>query len=471
MATGGVSRDGGWQGSPSQSRVVPHREPGGWSPSAPAQGGGDDRTWVTVDMTGGMEMGRPFRSLELGALGDHNEVGTPIVLGERGDRGQFLSGNAQDLLMPFLPMPYLTPQIPSGRAELDLRLPEHTGGMYGPARGVIGDLREPLIPVIQEGRVGQEVDTSTPLTVSERRVTPRGVLGENILMDRTGREGPGRGYPRRPCIFPEKYAGKTGFDDYLKQFEVVAQINCWVEEEKRIYLLAILQGRVQEFTNDLPDSVRGKFGKLAEALLLQFGAHKLVEGYRQELYTCQQGRDETFRELGVRTRRLVSRAFPESSFVCRESLSIHHFVQAIRDAAIRVQVKRSSPSDLEKAIEGAMREADIQAGEKFKTGRVHAVSGRGETEGPVGDGGLVAKLEKQLSELRVEVERSHKGGRTVMDKGLTCWYCSEGGHMKSSCAKFQRESPQLFAEFRNRRAGKSAPQQVNQKETSRKSEN
>ena len=118
-----------------------------------------------------------------------------------------------------------------------------------------------------------------------------------------------------------------------------------------------------------------------------------------------------------------------------------------------------------------MREADIQAGEKYKTGRIHAVLGRGETEGPGVDNGLVAKLEKQLQELRVEVECFHKGGRTVMDKGLTCWYCSEGGHMKASCAKFQRESPQMCEEFRKRRSGKLAPQQVRQNVTSKKSEN
>ena len=49
--------------------------------------------------------------------------------------------------MPYLPLPYLTPQVPSGRPELDLRSPEPTGGMQVPIRRLDENMREPLITV------------------------------------------------------------------------------------------------------------------------------------------------------------------------------------------------------------------------------------------------------------------------------------------------------------------------------------
>ena len=58
-------------------------------PASPTPGG---LGWSDLGHSGhdrrDLEMGRPYRSLELGALGDHDEVGTSSIFGERDGRGQ-----------------------------------------------------------------------------------------------------------------------------------------------------------------------------------------------------------------------------------------------------------------------------------------------------------------------------------------------------------------------------------------------
>ena len=126
-------------------------------------------------------------------------------------------------------------------------------------------------------------------------------------------------------MYPKKYSGKISFDDYLKQFKVIAQINGWIDDDQHIYLLSMVHGRPQVFANDLLDRIRISLPDLCDALLQQFGAHKLVESYRHELLNCSQAKDEKFRDLGIRLHRMVSQAFPTKYFEGRESLAVYHF--------------------------------------------------------------------------------------------------------------------------------------------------
>ena len=254
------------------------------------------------------------------------------------------------------------------------------------------------------------------------------------------------GKRERPCIYPEKYSGKISFEDYLKQFTIIAQINAWSDGDKCAFLLAMLQQRAQEFANDLPDYIRLSYARLCDALLQQFGAHKLVDSYRHELLHCVQAKDEKFRDLGIRIRRLVSRAFPSTSFEGRESLGVYHFINAIKDPLVRIQVRRAGPQTLEQTIECAMRETDIQQGEKVKNQSRFQVAA---TETVKYDE-VVQQLRDQVAKMEKELEKFRNTGARQR-KPVTCWYCDKVGHCKYNCSEFQKNSPAEFTEYIQKR--------------------
>ena len=254
--------------------------------------------------------------------------------------------------------------------------------------------------------------------------------------------------PEKPCLNPEKYSGKAAFGDYLKQFEIVAEINYWTPHAKRIFLLAMLQGRVQEFVNDLPENIRGNYNSLCEALQNQFGAHKLVDGYRQELLCCVQGKDESVRDLGSRVRRLVSRAFPLNTYDSMESMTVHYFIHALKDSTVRLQVKRLAPPTLEQAIDGALREATIQAGERSKAYFKIQATSHSETEISTE---TVEKMKQEMAALKRELE-TFKNARPTVNRNV-CWFCNTPGHQKSECERFRVECPEQYANYMQRRQG------------------
>ena len=218
-------------------------------------------------------------------------------------------------------------------------------------------------------------------------------------------------------------------------------------ETKRIFLLAMLQGRVQEFANDLSKKTRENYKLLCTALTDQFGAHKLVDSYRQELFNCQQGKEEKLRDLVSRVRRLVGRAFPEGDFQIKENMAVHHFTNAIRDQSLCIQVKGRVPVTLEDALNIAMREESIQACERPKSmARVHVA------ETPGVETKLLEQLQGKITELEQELRQKNVPQSNEQGKeGPTCWYCKKIGHCKYDCEKFKKKAPLLFAEYVHKR--------------------
>ena len=391
--------------------------------------------------------------MEGGALGaPHNRLPSAAQQGGPvgGFPGAFPSPGAQGLLVglqdPLMPQGY----TPVGEGVFDpLRTPTtpptNPQGLYWPDPTGFGlDRQIPIYGMVTPGG-------GDPL--SNFRTSPAQPVAFRLDARRPERRG-----AEKPSINPDKYYGKQTFDDYLKHFEIVAGINAWDNEMKRIFLLVVLQGKVQEYANDLPENVRADYDLLCGALIEQFGAHKLVDSYRQELLSCQQGKDEKLRDLGSRVRRLVTRAFPSGDLVTKESMTVHHFVQAIREQSLRIQVKRVGPSNLEEAIKVAMREESIVSGEKVKfVPRVHA--SQPPKESNTSDSKqLVEKLQKRIQELEDQLKGKTESKRETPQRkegesksGISCWYCHQPGHCKYNCAKFQADSPDGFLEYLSKR--------------------
>ena len=74
----------------------------------------------------------------------------------------------------------------------------------------------------------------------------------------------------KPLIMPSPYDGKTSWDDYQAQFELIAELNGWNTSTMAIYLAVSLSGCAQAVLTDLDANSRRNYKALRDVLSLRW---------------------------------------------------------------------------------------------------------------------------------------------------------------------------------------------------------
>ena len=130
----------------------------------------------------------------------------------------------------------------------------------------------------------------------------------------------------KPLMASSPYDGKTSWDDYQVQFELIAELNGWNTSTMAIYLAASLSGCAQAVLTDLDASSRRNYNY---TLSLRFGNGGKMEVFRSQLKSRARGKDETLPELAQAIQRLVRQAYPKALLSVWEVLAKDHFVDAL----------------------------------------------------------------------------------------------------------------------------------------------
>ena len=153
----------------------------------------------------------------------------------------------------------------------------------------------------------------------------------------------------KPLITPSPYDGKTSWDDYQVQFELISELNGWNTATMAIYLVASLSGCAQVGLADLDANSRRNYQALTEALSLRFGNGGKMEVFGSQLKSTR-GKDESLPELAQSIQRLVRQAYPEAPLSVREVLEKDFFVDAIVDADICWKTLQTRPGMIQEAL-------------------------------------------------------------------------------------------------------------------------
>ena len=153
----------------------------------------------------------------------------------------------------------------------------------------------------------------------------------------------------KPLITPSPYDGKTSWDDYQVQFELIAELNGWNTSRMAIYLAASLSGCAQAVLTDLDANSRRNYKALRDALSLRFGNGGKMEMFRSQLKSRVRGKDESLPELAQSIQRLVRQAYPDAPLSVWEVLAKDHFVDAFPDTDIRWKVLQTRPGTVQEA--------------------------------------------------------------------------------------------------------------------------
>ncbi|XP_033739054.1 uncharacterized protein LOC117326415 [Pecten maximus] len=219
-------------------------------------------------------------------------------------------------------------------------------------RAVLEDLENK----VQDAEIGVEDDRGDHI-MGSRHSTP-------LNNDRNRNDNRTNSFPSVPfqskhaavnkvLMKPQQYDGCEDFEEYISQFEILAELNNWSYASKSLYLAGSLSGSARAVLSELDETSRRDFKSLVEALKFRFGSAEKAELFRAQLQTRVRAKEESIPELAQSIRRLTRRAYPTADSKLVGTLALENFIESIPDADIRLRLKESRPRDI--------NEAEIQA--------------------------------------------------------------------------------------------------------------
>ena len=108
------------------------------------------------------------------------------------------------------------------------------------------------------------------------------------------------------------YDGSIPWEAYQIQFEMLAHINRWSNEEKATYLAVSLKGPALTVLSNLPVDSLYCYDRLVGALNRKFGTQHQAELFRVQFKTRTLRRDEDLPALAEDVKRLAHLAYPDT---------------------------------------------------------------------------------------------------------------------------------------------------------------
>ena len=102
---------------------------------------------------------------------------------------------------------------------------------------------------------------------------------------------------QRPVLKPMSFDGAITWEAYFAHFEIIAQVNCWNEQEKTAFLASILKGQALSVLGNLRPEDRQNFQCLVTALSNHFGFTHETGLYQVRFKNRVKQRDESLPEF------------------------------------------------------------------------------------------------------------------------------------------------------------------------------
>lgn len=237
--------------------------------------------------------------------------------------------------------------------------------------------------------------------------------------------GPSPNSPRvgKVSMKPQLFEGNEDLDEYLAQFDILAEINVWDYPTKSLYLAGSLKGGARALLNELDKEAQRDYDQLVSALNKRYGSAERAELFRARLQARVRGRDESLPELAQAIKKLTRQSYPSAPSSLTSVLALEHFIDAIPDGDIRMKLRESSPKSINEAETLAVRLEALRMSERQK-GRLVRQAEVVQNQGTCSDTRKVieqkeisndlSEIKKVLSSLTKEIKglaQNHDRGR------------------------------------------------------------
>lgn len=176
-------------------------------------------------------------------------------------------------------------------------------------------------------------------------------------------------------IKPQIYDGSDDLEEYLTQFNLLAELNGTNYRTKALLLASSLSGGARAILNEMSDREKRDFDSLVSILKNRYGSENRSEVFRSELQSRVRLRNETLPELAQAIKKLTRRAYPGTTELVRDTLALDYFIDAIPESEIRLRLREVGPKSMTEAENTAvrleaLRLADRQKGRSVRTAEI-----------------------------------------------------------------------------------------------------
>ncbi|CAG2220538.1 unnamed protein product [Mytilus edulis] len=168
---------------------------------------------------------------------------------------------------------------------------------------------------------------------------------------------------------PQYYDGTEDLDDYLSQFEILAELNAWNYVTKSLYLAGSLKGDARTLLSELSPMERKDYQSLVQILNLRFGSMNRAEIFKANLQTRVKRKEESISELAQSIKKLTRQAYPNAPPALIFTLAKDHFIDALPESDMRLRIREAQSKDIAEAEILALQLEAYRVADKQKTNR------------------------------------------------------------------------------------------------------
>ena len=158
---------------------------------------------------------------------------------------------------------------------------------------------------------------------------------------------------------PDQYSGTTDLDRWLSHFDMICEINDWVGVIKAKYLCGAMRGDALDAIKSLSSRERNYYDIVVRRLRDELTTKQSEQSYRLQLRRRKRKEGESLLSLSKDIRRLAIKAFPNAPLRVVEDFAVDHFVEALSDTNLRMNIRRGKPSTLTEAVTTAQFEEGL----------------------------------------------------------------------------------------------------------------
>ena len=246
---------------------------------------------------------------------------------------------------------------------------------------------------------------------------------------------------------PPPFDGRSPWDAYKLQFEMLATVNGWTSAQKATYLAVCLRGPALTVLTNISADHRGDYSVLIAALDRRFGSAHRAELNRVKLKGRVRKREETLPELAEEVEHLARLAYPDATAEMVEVLARDQFIDALPDEEFRLRLRQNKPATLQEALEQALELESIYQANRQRSKVVREIQLESTPAAQVNnirlEEGVLETLQRLLDAIQQCTSRPMgnqrpgnqrgRGSRATGRKPLVCWTCKKEGHIQRFC--------------------------------------
>ena len=209
---------------------------------------------------------------------------------------------------------------------------------------------------------------------------------------------------RRPAQLPiPTFNGRTSFKTFIVKFMDASKFHGWNQEEQALFLRNALVQDAEAALIDMPSDCTTQ--EIINILKVRYDSQSDSERYRNELRVLKQGRSETIQQLYTRTLDLKAKAFvTDSNHPLVDMMCCDCFIAALVNHQIKTRILEQNVKTLTEAFTLALRLENIYSNTNADRRDIRNLNAA--DEGSRESRGQIRSLERQLSELKVQLSKA-----------------------------------------------------------------